>query len=103
MNTAALNAPTAQPDAAPVPALTPDQLAAQAVVDAGDIKTMLHGCLPLLRAEVLAAEFMLAEATKSRDVQVRKRRFLKAAGKIDGLLPQFTDCALRIIAGPKKG
>lgn len=87
-----LNAPPA-----PVAALTPAQQRAQAVVDSGDTKTMLRNIMPTLRSELLAAEFMLAELTKRRDVQTAKRKFLKAAGKIVGGLPPMTDAALRVI------
>jgi hypothetical protein len=93
----ALTAPTTQPDGAPAPALTAEQQKAQDTIERHDYLAMLRSCLPTLRAEVLAAEFMEAELTRSRDVQVKKRRFLKAAGKITGGLPPMTDAALSVI------
>jgi hypothetical protein len=95
MNVQPLNAPTTQPEQA---VLTPEQQKAQAVIDAHDYQAMLRNCLPTLRAEVLAAEFMLSELTKSRDVQLRKKKFMKAAGKITGGLPPMTETALRVVA-----
>ncbi len=81
--------------------LTDSQKQAQAVVDAGDYQTMLRSNVQTLRAELYGAEFMLAELTKSRDVQARKKKFMRAAGKLTGMLPNFTECALRLIAGQK--
>jgi len=95
MNAQPLNAPTTQPEQV---ALTPEQQKAQDVIDRGDYQSMLRNCLPTLRAEVLAAEFMLSELTKSRDVQLRKKKFMKAAGKITGGLPPMTETALRVVA-----
>jgi hypothetical protein len=92
-----LEAPTVQPT------LTPGQLAAQAVIDKGDYATMLKSCLPTLRADLYAAEFMLAEMARSRDVQQRKKKFLKAAGKITGGIPPMTETALRVIACSPRG
>lgn len=96
----ALAAPTTQQEQAP---LSPEQQAAQAVIDRGDYVKMLRECLPTLRAEVYAAEFMMAELTGSRDVQTRKRKFLKAAGRIVGGLPPMTDSALTVIRMSPKG
>jgi hypothetical protein len=92
-----MHAPTTNPTKAPAPVLTPEQQQAQATIDANDYKAMLASCLPTLRAELYAAEFMQAELTRSRDVQLRKRKFLKAAGRITGGLPPFTDAALTVI------
>lgn len=91
--------PTSQPEQA---ALTPEQEAAQLVVDRKDYGTMLRSNLQVLRAELLAAEFMLSELEQSRDVHARKKRFMRAAGKLTGALPNFTECALRLIAGKKE-
>jgi hypothetical protein len=102
MNAATLNAPTTQPEGAPAPALTPEQLKAQKVIDDGNVKAMLTSCLPTLRAELYAAEFMHAEITRARDVQTRKRKFMKAAGKITGGLPPMTETALRVVANSPK-
>lgn len=93
-------APTTAPAAAPE--LTEAQQVAQAQIDAGNYVKMLQDCLPTLNAEHLAARFMLSELKKTGDVQVHKRQFMKAAGKIVGGLPPFTDAALRIIAGQKR-
>lgn len=87
----------------PSPTLTPEQQKAQETIERNDYLTMLRSCLPTLRAEVCAAEFMLAELTRSRDVQVRKRKFLKAAGKIVGGLPPMTDAALTVVRMSPKG
>lgn len=100
MNTAA---PTTQPDPAAAPVLTAEQQKAQDTIERNDYLAMLRSCLPTLRAEVLAVEFMQAELTKSRDVQLRKRKFLKAAGKITGGLPPFTDAALTVVRMSPKG
>lgn len=100
MNVQPLNAPTTQPAA---PVLTPEQQKAQDVIDANDYQAMLRNCLPTLRSELCAAEFMLAELTKSRDVQVRKRKFLKAAGKITGGIPPMTETALQVVAHSQRG
>lgn len=95
MHAEALIAQTAQPKAAPT--LTPEQQHAQDVIDRDDYLAMLESCLPTLRAEVCAVEYMRAEITRSRDVQVKKRRFLKAAGRITGGLPPMTDAALSVV------
>lgn len=101
-------APTTNPIAAasPAPAAAPtftaEQLAAQKVIDDGNVKAMLASCLPTLRAELYAAEFMHAEITRSRDVQTRKKKFMKAAGKITGGLPPMTETALRVVANSPK-
>lgn len=92
-----MNAPTTTAEVQPA-ALTPQQQAAQAVVERNDYKAMLTDCLPTLRSELLAAEFMVAELSRSRDVQNRKRKFLKAAGRITGGMPPMTEAALSVIA-----
>lgn len=91
-------APEAQPEAQP---LTEAQQKAQDVVDQQNYEAMLRDTLPTLRSELLAAEYMLAEITRARDVQLRKRRFLKAAGKIVAGIPPMTETALKVIAGPR--
>jgi hypothetical protein len=85
--------------------LTPEQQAAQDIVDKEDYAAMLRQCLPLLRTEVLAAEYMLGESIDARDVQPLKNKFLMAAKKntSGGPAMPFTDCALRMIAGQAKG
>lgn len=88
---------------AEIEALTPEQQRAQKVIDDNNVKAMLASCLPTLRAELYAAEFMHAEITRSRDVQQRKRKFMKAAGKITGGLPPMTETALRVVAGSPRG
>lgn len=98
--TTAANSPAEAPAAAPQ--LTPAQQAAQDDIERGNYVKMLQTCMPTLNAEVLAARFMLSELTGRRDVQVRKRVFMKAAGKIVGGLPPFADAALRVIAGQKR-
>jgi hypothetical protein len=83
----------------PKPAfLTPEQQQAQQVIDDNNVKAMLTSCLPTLRSELYAAEFMHAEVTHARDVQTRKKKFLKAAGKVTGGIPPMTETALRVIA-----
>lgn len=91
--------PTTQPEQ---PALTPEQEAAQLVVDRKDYGTMLASNIRVLRCELMAAEFMQAELNSSRDTQVKKVRFMRAASKLTGALPNFTECALRLIAGKKE-
>ena len=86
----------------PAPRLTPAQQHAQDVIDRNDYTKMLRDCLPTLRSEVLAAEFMLAELTGSRDVQVKKRKFMKAAGRIVGGLPPMTESALNVVRYSQK-
>lgn len=98
-----MHAPTTNPTLAPPPVLTPEQQQAQATIDANDYKAMLASCLPTLRAELYAAEFMHAEITRSRDVQTRKKKFMKAAAKITGGLPPMTETALRVVANSPKG
>ena len=97
-----MHAPTTNPTPAAAPALTPEQQKAQAAIDANDYKAMLASCLPTLRAELYAAEFMHAEITRSRDVQQRKKKFMKAAGRITGGLPPMTETALRVVANSPK-
>lgn len=97
-----MHVPTTNPTPAPAPVLTPEQQRAQATIDANDYKAMLASCLPTLRSELYAAEFMFAEITRSRDVQQRKRKFMKAAGKITGGLPPMTETALRVVANSPK-
>ena len=89
---------TAAAPAMPAPPLTPAQAEAQAIIDKQDYLTMLRSCLPTLKAEHLAGQFLMAEMTKAGDVQVHKRRFLKAAKRIVGGLPPFTEVALQLIA-----
>lgn len=89
--------------AANIAALTPEQQKAQSVIDARDYQAMLASCLPTLRSELYAAEFMHAEVTRSRDVQNRKRKFLKAAAKITGGMPPMTETALRVVANSQRG
>lgn len=91
-------APAAQAPAAPPPTLTPQQAAAQAVIDKRDYLAMLTACRPTLKSEYLAGEFINAELTRAGDVQVKKRQFLKAAKRIVGGLPPFTEVALQLIA-----
>lgn len=91
-------APAAQAPAAPAPTLTPAQAAAQAVIDKRDYLAMLTACRPTLKSEYLAGEFLMAELTKAGDVQVKKRQFLKAAKRIVGGLPPFTEVALQLVA-----
>lgn len=93
--------PTTEPAQEAPPALTPEQEAAQLVVDREDYATMLRSNVQTLRAELYAAEFMSAELAQSRDVQARKKKFMRAASKLPGALPNFTECALRLIAGKK--
>lgn len=88
--------------AAPAPALTPSQAAAQAIIDKQDYLTMLRTCLPTLKSEHLAGQFLMAELTKAGDVQVKKRQFIKAAKRVVGGLPPFTEVALQLIAGQGK-
>lgn len=95
-------APAAPAPAAPASALTPQQAAAQAIIDKQDYLTMLRTCLPTLKAEHYAASFLMAEMTHAGDVQVQKRRFLKAAKRIVGGLPPFTEVALQLIASQGK-
>ncbi|SDC69647.1 hypothetical protein SAMN05428966_102135 [Massilia sp. PDC64] len=97
-----MHAPTTNPTPATAPVLTPEQQHAQKVIDDGNVKAMLASCLPTLRAELYAAEFMHAEITRSRDVQTRKKKFMKAAGKITGGLPPMTETALRVVANSPK-
>lgn len=97
-----MHAPTTNPMPAQAPVLTLEQQQAQKVIDDGNVKAMLASCLPTLRAELYAAEFMHAEITRSRDVQQRKRKFMKAAGKITGGLPPMTETALRVVANSPK-
>ena len=86
------------PPGAPFPTLTAQQAAAQAVIDKNDYVTMLQTCLATHKSEHLANAFLLAEVTKAGDVQVKKRQFLKAARRIVGGLPPFTEVALQLIA-----
>jgi hypothetical protein len=89
-------------EAPAAPALTPGQAAAQAIIDKQDYLTMLRTCLPTLKAEHLAGQFLMAEMTKAGDVQVKKRQFIKAAKRIVGGLPPFTEVALQLIASQGK-
>ena len=90
--------------AAPAPTLTPSQAAAQAIIDKQDYVAMLTNCLPTLKSEHYAGRFLMAEMTKAGDVQVLKRQFIKAAKKVVGGLPPFTEVALQLIASQgKKG
>jgi hypothetical protein len=91
-------APAAQAPATTAPALTPQQAAAQAIIDKQDYLAMLQTCLPTLKSEHYAAVYLRAEMTRAGDVQVQKRRFLKAAKLIIGGLPPFTEVALQLIA-----
>jgi hypothetical protein len=97
-----MHAPTTNPTPAPAPVLTPEQQQAQATIEAHDYKAMLASCMPTLRAELYAAEFMHAEITRARDVQTRKKKFMKAAAKITGGLPPMTETALRVVANSPK-
>lgn len=90
---------TMQLPATPVaPTLTPQQAAAQAIIEKQDYLAMLHTCLPTLKAEHYAGRYLMAEMTHAGDVQVLKRQFLKAAKRIVGGLPPFTEVALQMIA-----
>lgn len=97
-----MNAPlvTAAPE--DTPALTPEQEKAQLVVERNDYATMLASNIRVLRCELMAAEFMKAELEQSRDVQIKKVRFMRAASKLTGALPNFTECALRLISGKQE-
>lgn len=75
---------------------TPDE-----VIAANDYRTMLESCIPTLRAELFAAEYMLAEMSGHADVQDRKGMFLEAAKHITGGLPPMTETALQAIAMSK--
>lgn len=92
--------PTNAPTTAPV--LTPSQQAAQANIDSKNTKAMMAACLPSLHAEYLAARFLMAEMDKMGDVQVKKKQFLKVAGRIVGGLPPFTETALKLIANANR-
>jgi hypothetical protein len=87
------------PSTPAAPVLTPQQAAAQAIIDKQDYLAMLRTCLPTLTSEHLAGQFLMAEMTKAGDVQVKKRQFMKAARNIVGGLPPFTEVALQLIAG----
>lgn len=80
---------------------TPDA-AVNHIVEKAEYVAMLRSCLPTLNAEHKAAMFMLAELTNQTDVQVKKAMFMKAAGRIIGMLPPMTDAALRVIASQKQ-
>lgn len=80
------------------PVLTPAQREAQEIIAKQDYIAMLTSCLPTLRSEYLAGQFLMAEMTKAGDVQVKKRHFIKAAKRIVGGLPPFTEVALQLIA-----
>lgn len=98
--TTAAGAAAQQP--AEAAALTPAQLAAQDKIEKGQYVEMLRDCLPTLRAEVRAAEFLLAEMTGDRRVNQLKKTFLKGAGKITGGIPPMTEVALQLIASQRK-
>lgn len=87
------------PIAAPV--LTQAQQEAQAVIDKGDYVAMLSRTLPTLKAEYLAAAYLLAELARQGDVQVKKAQFMKAAGRIQGGMPPMTEVAVKLIASQK--
>lgn len=86
------------PAVAPAPVLTAAQKQAQAIIDKQDHVAMLVSCLPTLKSEYLAGQFLMAEVTRAGDVQVKKRHFMKAAKRIVGGLPPFTEVALQLIA-----
>lgn len=88
---------TAAPTA---PVLTPAQQAAQDVIERQDYITMLADCLPTLKAEHYAARYLMGEMTSAGDVQVLKKQFLKAAKRVTGGLPPFTEVALQLIRKP---
>ena len=88
--------------AAPAPTLTPAQAEAQAVIDKQDYVAMLTTCLPTLKAEHYAGRYLMAELTRAGDVQVLKKQFIKAAKRVVGGLPPFTEVALQMIAGQGK-
>lgn len=92
-----MNAPTTAQE------LTPAQQAAQETIEKQDYQKMLSSCIPTLRSELYAAEYMSAELNRNRDVQNRKRKFMKAAARIDGGIPPMTETALQIIAAHKRG
>jgi hypothetical protein len=84
------------------PVLTPAQAEAQAIIDKQDYVAMLTSCLPTLKAEHYAGRYLMAEMTKAGDVQVIKKQFIKAAKRITGGLPPFTESALQFIAAQGK-
>jgi hypothetical protein len=96
-----LTAPVTPADIAAL-ALTPAQKEAQDIIDKQDYIAMLTSCLPTLKAEHYAGRFLMAEMTKAGDVQVIKKQFLKAAKRVTGGLPPFTEVALQLIANQAK-
>lgn len=58
---------------------------------------MLESCIPTLKADHAAAVYLLAELRREGDVQVKKRHFMKAAGRIQGGLPPFVEIALNLV------
>lgn len=81
-----MHAPTVLPDASQLENLNHDQYVA-----------MLESCLPTLKADHSAAAFLLASLRQEGDVQVKRARFMKDAGRIKGGLPPFVEIALNLV------
>lgn len=56
----------------------------------------LNDCIPTLRAEYVAACYVLAHATNADDVEKWREWLLAAEKEITGAPPPMTDAALRI-------
>lgn len=62
-----------------------------------DNLAMLRDCIPTLKAELYAAQFVLAKETSAPDLKFRRARFLQAAEKIKGGMPPMTETALGML------
>ena len=94
--------PLHSPTTAPEPAkLTPAQQAAQDVIQAQDYATMLRDTVPTLKADHAGAVYLLAVLDQAGDAHVKRRQFLKAAGKVTGGHPPFMELALIQIQASK--
>lgn len=83
------------PAAEPVKPIDPE---VQATIERNDYIKMLKDCIPTYKAEHAAAVFMLAFLRKDGDTHIKRAQFMKAAGRITGGIPPFTETALGVIS-----